>query len=419
MNVVDSLAIMQSQLAKIIFAGLVAVFGYLGSSSAQTKWVATWATSPQESTDERVVTARELCAGTLRQIVHLSLGGERLRLHLSNRYGTAPLHIAAVHVAKAVSAGSAKIVASSDKALLFSGRPDVIIPEGADYISDSLDFPASSLSDLAITLRLDSDPKGVTGHPGSRATSFLAAGNAVAAEDLPEAKKITRWYFIAGVDVETPANAFSIVALGDSITDGHGATTDGNDRWPDLLAKRLHANAATRRIGVVNQGIGGNRMLSDGIAANMLTRFDHDVLAQAGVRYVILLEGINDLGMLTHEDEVSDTEHEAEVRRLTAAYEQILARAHAQGIKVIGATLTPFSGSEFYHPTENNEADRQAVNQWIRKHFDGVVDFDRVVRDPEHPEKMLAAFDSGDHLHPSPAGFAAMADAIPVSLFLN
>lgn len=315
--------------------------------------------------------------------------------------------------------GFAEDRARLGQTLLFSGRPDVLIPEGTDYLSDPLEFPAVALSDLAITLRLESGGNVLTGHPGSRATSFLISGNALAAEDFPEAKKIMHWYFMAGVDVEAPADAFSIVALGDSITDGHGATTDGNDRWPDLFAKRLQANAATRKIGVVNQGIGGNRLLADGIAANALARFDHDVLGQAGVRYLILLEGINDLGMLTHEIEVTDTEHDAEVRRVIAAYEQILARAHAQGIRVIGATLTPFVGSAFYHPNNKNEADRQAVNPWVRKHFDGVIDFDRVLRDPQHLEKMLPAFDSGDHLHPSPAGFAAMADAIPASLFIN
>ena len=407
------------KIAKFISVALALVFASASEALAQTKWVATWATSPQKDTDASVLSAEELRAGTLRQIVHLSLGGPRLRVRFSNRYGTEPLHISAAHVAMAVGAGSPKIIGNSDKALSFSGKGDVTIPEGADYLSDLVDFSAPALSDLAITIRLESSAKLLTGHPGSRATSFLAPTDRLAAEDLPDAKKITRWYFIAGVDVEASADAFSIVALGDSITDGHGATTDGSDRWPDVFAKRLQANVTTRKIGVVNQGIGGNRLLIDGIAANVLARFDHDVLAQAGAHYVVVLEGINDLGMLTHDKEVSDAEHEEEVRRVTGAYEQIIARAHAQGIKVVGGTLTPYVGSAFYHPDEKNEADRQAVNQWIRKHFDGVIDFDRVVRDPEHTERLLPAFDCGDHLHPSPAGFAAMADAIPVSLFSN
>jgi len=410
---------MRSKFAKAIFFTFVAALGLATAAHGQTKWVASWATSPQEDADGTAVKPEELRAGTLRQIVHLSLGGKQLRLHLSNRYGTEAVHFTSVHMAKAVGAGSAKIVTSSVKEVLFSGKPDVTVPEGADYVSDVIDFPAAALSDVAITLRMDSTAKEITGHPGSRANSFLANGSAVTPEDFPDAKKIARWYFIAGIDVVAPPDAFAIVALGDSITDGHGATTDGNNRWPDVLAKRLQASVATRRIGVVNQGIGGNRLLIDGIATNTLARFDHDVLAQAGVRWVIVLEGINDLGMLTHEGEVSEAEHQAEVRRVIGAYEQIVARAHAQGIKVIGGTLTPFVGSAFYHPDEKNEADRQAVNQWIRAHFDGVIDFDKVVRDPAHPELMLPEFDSGDHLHPGPAGFAAMADAIPVSLFIR
>ena len=413
---VDSCAMMRIKI--FILLGLAALFGYAHAGFAQTKWVASWATSPQLAEGENALKAEELREGTLRQIVHLSIGGSQLRIHLSNRYGAESLHFTGVHVAKAVTAGSAKIVAGTDKELTFSKKTDVVVPAGADYISDPLEFQATALSDLAITLRVDSMASSQTGHPGSRATSFLAKGNALASEDLREAKKMTRWYFVAGVDVVAPTDAYAIVALGDSITDGHGATTDGNDRWPDLLAKRLQAAGATQKIGVVNQGIGGNRLLLDGIAANALARLDHDVLAQAGVRCVIVLEGINDLGMLTHEKEVSEAEHEAETRRVIAAYEQIIARAHAQGIKVVGATVTPFVASSFYHPNAKNEADRQAVNTWIRAHFDGVIDFDKVVRDPAHPELMLAAYDSGDHLHPSAAGFAAMAETIPLSLFV-
>lgn len=402
----------------LVVIALVA-FGFHTSASAQTKWVASWATSPQADTDEMILKADELRFGTLRQIVHLSLGGTRVRVRLSNRYGAGPLHVMAVHLAKAISAGSPKIAAGTDVSVLFSGRLDVIIPEGADYFSDPVEFNTPALSDLAITLRVAPDSQKLTGHPGSRATSFLLPGDFLSAEDLPDAKKITRWYFIAGVDVETQANAFAIVALGDSITDGHGATTDGNDRWPDIFAKRLQASAMTKKISVVNQGIGGNRLLLDGIAANVLARFDHDVLSQPGAKWVILLEGINDLGMLTHEKEVTDAEHETEVKRVEGAYEEIIQRAHAHGMKVIGGTLTPYVGSGFYHPNEKNEADRQAVNEWIRKHFDATIDFDKAVRDPEHLERLKAEFDCGDHLHPSPAGFAAMADAIPLSLFAN
>jgi lysophospholipase L1-like esterase len=209
------------------------------------------------------------------------------------------------------------------------------------------------------------------------------------------------------------------VTLGDSITDGHGATTNGNDRWPDQLAKRLQAEPRTVNLAVLNAGIGGNRVLLDSLGPNALARFDHDVLAPAGVGYMIVLEGVNDLGMFTRESDRPAAEHEAMVLSIIAAYEQMVTRAHAHGIKAIGATILPFVGSEFYHPGAATEADRQAINQWIRTpgHFDAVVDFDMVTRDPAHPDRMLPAFDSGDHLHPSGAGYAAMANAIPLSQF--
>jgi lysophospholipase L1-like esterase len=357
---------------------------------------------------------------TLRQIVHLSIGGSELRVHLSNRFGTAPLHFTGVHIAKVASPVSDKIVAGSDKALSFSGTPDITIPAGADYLSDPITFSAPALSDLAITFYAEALPAEQTGHPGSRATSYLGHGDLVGAPEIPNAKKVEHWYFIAGIDVIAPENAASIVTLGDSITDGHGATTDGNDRWPDVLAKRLEtANKSKKKLAVLNHGIGGNRLLNPGLGPDALARFDHDVLAQAGVKYLIVLEGINDIGTLTRDADAPDSEHEMLVRRMLAAYEQIIARAHTHGIKVIGATVLPFVGGGYYHPGPRTEQDRQAVNQWIRApgHFDAMVDLDKVTRDPDHPDRLLPAFDCGDHLHPSPAGYRAMAEAIPASLF--
>jgi len=275
------------------------------------------------------------------------------------------------------------------------------------------------LSDLAITIHFETAPAGQTGHPGSRATSYLVHGDMVSAAELPEPKKVEHWYFIAAVEVTAPPKAAAIAALGDSITDGHGATTDGNNRWTDVLAQRLQTENAKHPRAVINEGIGGNRLLLDGLGPNALARFDEDVLAPAGVRYAIVLEGVNDLGMTTREGEIAASEHEALVRRILSAYEQMIMRAHAHGIEVIGATILPFVGSQFYHPGPATEADRQAINEWIRTrgHFDAVIDFDKVVRDPEHPDHLLAKFDSGDHLHPSVAGYAAMAQAIPLTLF--
>jgi len=211
------------------------------------------------------------------------------------------------------------------------------------------------------------------------------------------------------------------VALGDSITDGHGATTNGNDRWTDVLAARLQSSAKTRNIGVSNQGIGGNHLLIDGLGPNALARFDRDVLAPAGVKWVIVFEGVNDLGGLARIHEVSQEDHAALVQRVIGAYRQIAERAHAHGLRVYGATITPYTGSGYYHPGPLSEADRQAVNRWIRAagNFDAVIDFDAVVRDPAQPGQLLPAYDCGDHLHPSPAGYKAMGDAIPPTLFVQ
>ena len=406
---------------RVVIVVLLFFFAAAGNCRAQNNWVGSWTASQQLPEPQNSLGAEELRDATLRQVVHLSIGGTRLRVHLSNRFGTAPMRFASVHIAWATSPASGAIDLSTDKALDFSGRPDVTVPAGAEYVSDPIAFNATALSDLAITIYFDIPPSGQTGHPGSHATSYLGQGNLISAAELPEPKKVEHWYFIAGVDVAAPARAFAIAALGDSITDGHGATTNGNDRWPDLLAKRLQAEPATKAIAVLNEGIGGNRLLLDGLGPNALARFDQDVLAPAGVRYVIVLEGINDIGMLMREGEVAKPEQEALLRRMISAYEQIIARAHAHGIGVIGATLLPFAGSLFYHPGPDAEADRQAINQWIRApgHFDAFIDFDKVTRDPEHPDRLLTAFDSGDHLHPSPAGFAAMAGAIPLPLFAS
>jgi lysophospholipase L1-like esterase len=390
-------------------------------TAAQGNWVGSWVASQQIPEPQNALAPEELRDATLRQIVHLSVGGSSLRVHLSNAFGTAPMRFTSVHIARPLTVGAAKIDPASDKPLSFSRSGDVTVPAGGEFISDPVEYPVAAGSSVAITLHLDLPPAQQTGHPGSRATSYLAHGDLVSAVDLPEAKKIDHWYQLAGVDVLAPSSAVAIVVLGDSITDGHGATTNGNDRWTDVLAQRLQASPATQAVGVLNEGIGGNHLLTDGLGPNALARFDRDVLAQTGVRYLIVLEGVNDLGGLTRSGEVSPAEHTALIRRIEEAYEQIVLRAHAHGIRVIGATILPYTGSDYYHPGPNNEADRLAVNQWIRipGHFDEVVDFDKVMRDPAHVDRMLPAYDSGDHLHPSPAGYSAMATAIPLALFVH
>jgi lysophospholipase L1-like esterase len=407
----------------------LAVIGLVGSGicvvalaqpgAKEAVWVASWGTSQQIPEPQNALPPDELRDATVRQIFHLSVGGPALRVHLSNAFGTEALHFTSVHIARAVSASSPAIEVSSDRALLFAGAADVTVPPGAEFVSDALDFAATPLSDVAVTFYLETPPARATGHPGSRATSYYQHGNVVGAATLPEAKHVDHWYQISEIDVQASARAGTVVALGDSITDGHGATTNGNDRWTDVLAQRLQGSAETRNIGVSNQGIGGNHLLTDGLGPNALARFDRDVLAPAGVRWVIVFEGVNDLGGLARDGEVSAAEHAVRVQRVLAAYQQIVTRAHAHGLRVYGATITPYVGSTYYHPGPLSEADRLAVNQWIRGagHFDAVIDFDSVVRDPEHTERLLPEYDCGDHLHPSPAGYKAMGNAISLALF--
>ena len=393
------------------------------SGVAQSHWVASWGTSEQAvdpANNQPGVDAEKLTDVTVRQLVHLSLGGSAVRLELSNTFGTKPLTIDSVHVARpgeARSAPSTVIDAATDHAVTFAGEAAVTVPAGAKYVSDPVAMSVPALANLTISFHLGEAPVGQTAHPGSRATSWLLHGEHAGDADLEGAERVVRWFQLAAVDVSAPAKAGAVVAFGDSITDGHGATTDGNDRWPDVLARRLQG--AGMLVAVVNEGIGGNHLLTDGNGANALARVDRDVLSLESVRSVIVLEGINDVGMLAREKTGTAADHAALVARMTAAYEQIVLRAHAHGLKVIGGTMTPFVGSDYYAPTAADEAVRGAVNAWIREpgHFDAIVDFDKAVRDPADPSRMLSAFDSGDHLHPGPAGYKAMAEAIPLGLF--
>jgi len=408
--------------AKILAPVILLLAASLPSAQATTNtqlWIGTWAASQQIPEPQNSLPTDDLRDVTLRQIVRISAGGATLRVHLSNAFGTDPLHFTSVHIARPLSPASAAIDPASDKPLTFGGSTDVTIPAGAEYISDPIDYPVPPLTNLAVTFRIDAPPTRETGHPGSRSTSYYQHGDFVSAANLPDAKHIDHWYQLSGIDVLAPTGAASIVALGDSITDGHATTTNGNDRWTDILAERLQASPATHNIGVLNQGIGGNHLLTDGLGPNVLARFDRDVIAQPGVRWLIVFEAVNDLGGLTRLGEVSPAEHAGFVARILAAYQQIVDRAHDHGIEVIGATITPFGGSDYYHPGPATEADRQTINAWILApgHFDAVLDFDKAIRDPAHPDRMLPADDCGDHLHPNPAGYRAIGESIPLNLF--
>lgn len=401
----------------LIAAGLALTLAL--PTHAETRWIGSWASAQIAPDAKNSLATEDYPNATLRQVIRLSIGGDTVRLRLSNAFGTQPLTIAAAHVAVSADLATAKIDPATDRPLTFSGRTTVTIPAGADYWSDPVPLKVAPLTSLAVSLRYEESPSAQTGHPGSRATSYVLPGDHVADADLPGAKTTDHWFQISSVDVaadKAPRGAGAIVAFGDSITDGYGVQPNTNQRWTDALAQRL--KAAGKPLGVLNLGIGGNRVLRDGLGPNALARFERDVLSQSGVTHLILLEGVNDLGVLTREAPATPEAHKALVEQVTAAYRQMILRAHARGIKVIGATILPYGRSAYYHPGPESEADRQAINAWIRApgHFDGVIDWDKAMTDPAKPGALLPAYDN-DGLHPNLAGYKAMADAIPLGLF--
>jgi lysophospholipase L1-like esterase len=373
-------------------------------------WVGTWSTSPQLTEPRNLPPPPGLTSNTLRQVVHVSIGGKKLRVHFSNAFGNGPLVLASVRLA--VSAGGGAIKTETEKALTFSGQPAVTIPAGETILSDAFDFDLAPLSDVAVTIYFHETPEDVTGHPGSRTTSFLETNNAVSAADLPTAVHLQHWYVLSGIDVLAENSAAAVVTLGDSITDGRGSETDKNNRWPDGLANRLQANPGTRRVAVLNAGIGGNCVLRGGLGPTALVRFDRDVPGQASVRWLIILEGVNDIGG-------SRGTNSTVAQDLIAAYQKFIDQAHAKKIRVYGGTILPFSGSQY--ASAGHEAARQTVNDWVRTSgkFDAVIDFDAVLRDPQNPSKLLPLADSGDHLHPSIKGHQMMGDCVDLKLFEN
>lgn len=422
---------MRSKPARAMGLWLAALALLLFASGAQAqtglaapspdRWVAIWGASQYAPEPHNALPAADLQDATLRQTVRVTASGEVIRLRISNAFGAAPLRVAAAAVARPVLPGGSAVDPNSRAPILFDGRPEVVIPPGADWRSDPIAWPVESLSDVVVSLHLVEASGGQTGHPGARATSVIAPGDQVWAPELTRSKTVERWYFLSAIEAGGPDLEGAVVILGDSITDGYGVPPDTNQRWPDRLAARLQADPATRGLSVINQGIGGNRVLLDGLGPNLLARAERDALSHPGVRFLILLQGVNDLGVLTRDHPVSPQAHAELVRQMIGAYRQIVERARARGIRVIGATLLPYGGSAYYHPTAENEADRQTLNAWIRTlgNFDAVLDFDRLMRDPEHPDRLRSDLDSGDGLHPSMRGYIAMGDAVPLSLFVD
>lgn len=396
----------------LLSIAVLVVLSCAAGARAQERWIGTWATAPMAAPNNNGEFAQD---STLREIVHVSVGGPRLRIVLSNEFGTASLTVGAAQVAP--STGNGSIQPGSGVPVTFGGHPGIVIPAGALVVSDPVALKLPALSDLAVSLFLPGQTVDtITHHSFADATNYEANGDETAAAALTDPHELSSWQFLKGVDVEAPAKGehASIVAFGDSITDGAHSSRDANARWPDVLARRLEADKATAGLGVLNEGIGGNRILHDGTGPNSLARFDRDVIAQAGVKFVIVLEGINDIGGSQNPEHPHDPVTSDD---LIAGMEQMAVRAHIHGIKVIGATLTPYVGAKYQSPT--GEQMRQAVNQWIRttKELDGVIDFDKATRDASNPGVFLPAYDSGDHLHPGDAGYKAMGDAIDLKLF--
>ncbi|HQH56595.1 MAG TPA: SGNH/GDSL hydrolase family protein [Candidatus Marinimicrobia bacterium] len=398
---------LQYQTSALVLVILL-IMGFLSFVSAEpTKWVGTWSTAPQLVETNNNPPSPGLSNNTLRQIVRVSIGGDTLRLRFSNEFSTKPVTMNSVHIA--ISTGGGTIDTATDKSLFFNGSPNVTMEAGKAVTSDPFQFTLPPRADIAITIYFGATSPDVTGHPGSRTTSYLLTGNAVTRADCAGAVTTDHWYVINTIDVKAPDSAAAVVILGNSITDGRGSGTNKQNRWPDELARRFQENPATRLVAVLNQGIGGNCVLSGGLGPTALSRFERDVLNQSGVRWLIIFEGINDIGNGTP----------GVGNQLIDAYKQMIVNAHSRGIFVYGATLLPMKGS-FYYSTAR-EAERQIVNDWIRTSgfFDGVIDLDRALRNPADTLSLLPEADSGDHLHPSEFGHRLIAEAVDLNLFIG
>jgi lysophospholipase L1-like esterase len=382
-----------------------------GQSADRVQWVGTWATSPMLAVGG--FNARAFTATTLREIVHVSNGGDQVRIRFTNELGTDPLTLSDAHAA--LSAGGGAIKDGTDHAVTFGGAASVRIAPGAAVYSDPVALAVAPLSDVAVSFYVPNQVlRAETFHAFADQDNFIAEGDVAGAASLPQPTTVSSWYFLDGVEVPAVDGSRAIVTLGDSITDGAHSTANANLRWPDVLAARLKQEHGLEHVSVLNEGIGGNRVLNETAGPSALTRLDRDVLAQDGAKYVIVLESINDIGRLAR---LTAPEDDISAAQLEFALKQIADAAHQHGMKAFGATLTPYGGANYY--SDKGEQVREDVNNWIRSSgtFDGVVDFDQITRDPQKPTWFNPAYDSGDHLHPGDAGYKAMGAGIDLKLF--
>jgi len=387
-------------------------FGQPKDSDRDQVWVATWGASPLAP-----VAANAANPGftnqTVRLIVHTSIGGNEVRVRLSNAFGTDSLTIGGARIA--LRGMGAETAPGTDRVLTFSGSGSMTIPPGALIVSDSVKLNMPALSDVAVSLYLPGPTGPATWHRMAQATNYVSPpGDFTGNAKMPVDHTVPSWFYLTDVEVKASKDTLAIMTFGDSITDGNHSAPDTNHRWPDFLAERLAAGHA--KLAVVNEGIAGNRILHDlgGLGGpNGLARFDRDVLTQAGVGYVVVMLGINDIGHST----AGQPPEAVSADEIIAGDQQLIVRAHQLGLKIIGCTMTPYEGANYF--AADGEVKRQTVNKFIRSSgaYDGIIDFDALVRDPSHPTRLLPMFDSGDHLHPNDAGYKAMADAIDLSLF--
>jgi lysophospholipase L1-like esterase len=402
-------------MALFVFPGCAGVLSASVKGGSDEYWIGTWSASPMAADSVPDHGNSGFSNQTVRQIAHVSIAGNRLRVRLSNAYGTAPLNIGTTHVA--LQRSGASIVSGSDRVLTFNGKLSITIPAGALVLSDPIDFEVPAFADLAVSIYFPGTTGPVTWHQLGVQTSYISTpGNFSTAPEMPVAATATSRFVLADVEVAAAKKMRAVVTLGDSITDGYCSTVDADHRWPDYLSLRLNTRNAKNGMAVLNQGISGNRLLHDKFGPNALARYERDALTQSGVTHIIVLEGINDIGLPgafgLPPEEVSADE-------IIGGLHQLIERAHEKRLIIIGGTLTPFEGTTFpgYY-TPAGELKRQAVNAWIRTkaEFDAVIDFDQAVHDPSHPTRLLPAYDCGDHLHPNDAGYKAMADSINLKL---
>ena len=399
-----------------LFAGLLVTFWLMGCSGTKSlsdknsAWVGTWSTAPQLVEPHNMPPAPGLTDNTIRQIVRVSVGGEEVRLRFSNAFSKSPVEMKLAAIAQVSEGGSIDV--SSQKLLKFNKNESVKMTPGGEVFSDPFKFNLKPGSLVAITIHFGKTSPDVTGHPGSRTTSFILPGNNIASADFSGSVKTDHWYVIQSMDVKASKSSKAVAVLGNSITDGRGSGINKQNRWPDILSARLLANEATKNIGVLNLGIGGNCVVRGGLGPTALERFDRDILSQNNVRWLIILEGINDIGSIK-----TDEQADKIAKELIRAYDEMITKAHAKGILVYGATILPFAKS-FYDTPQRQKA-RDAVNEWIRNSgkFDAVIDFDKIMRNPYDVITILPDMHDGDFLHPNEAGYRRMGENVDLELF--